>query len=246
MLGVTRNDFVACPRPSVATLEAHVTVLDLVLKYVEARRCSDCSPLVAKPAAAAARVDRLMRIFSCVGTRDTAMSTMKRAVSKCAAWAVDVSVGPGRPWQGRGYRPPAADRARPENPARARARLLTARLLAEVVEACGLSASVASALIRDQIYPHRPLAGVVRLKKTEGNSIALGADSSAFGRLDAAALGSLVRALCGQPFCASLAGLLSDELTAAGGDVGGASEEGRLRSLLARVSRRGEGGEVLL
>lgn len=155
-----------------------------------------------------------------------------------------------------------------DSPAITRARLLAARLLAEVVEACGLPVREACVAIRDQMNMFSGVPGVAGAGASAGPAKgdaghrelaaadAAGGAAAAPGTtgtkeagrqgLGAAARGGLVRALFGRPFCPELARVLRDDLGDAGdgsprGDDGGVS---RLRALLSRALRESRWGKA--
>lgn len=249
--------------PSDAVLTARVAVLELVVDYVAAGRtpCRDSDggggggnrawPLFQPARDAHPAAERVMHFFECpekkkeVGATDpTRWERANHTVETSAAWAVgafgateEVDGGAGSE-QDRGRR----RRRRRESPALVRARLLTARLLAEVVETCGLPAETAC------------LAILAQMNSFDGGAPAGGAGVQAgpCRGLSASARGGLVRALLGRPFCAVLARVLLDDLRGTACDVvveGGVDGVGRLEALLLRVVRREEkdaGGDVVL
>lgn len=206
---------------------------------------------------------------------ELALLDTRNAVETSAAWAVGVwglavevtdgeagagtgeGAGAGAPQNGR------RRRRRRESPALIRARLLATRLLAEVVETCGLPVHEACEAIRDQMNsfsgaPGVAVAGAGAAKggagprepaaaAAAGRAAALGAagaQEAGCRGLGAAARGGLVRALLGRPFCPELARVLREDLGVAGDgytreDAGGV---GRLRALLSRVLQRAQGG----
>ncbi|CAN0000578.1 unnamed protein product [Scytosiphon promiscuus] len=254
--------------PSDAILTAHVAVLEVVVDYVVAGRASIVSGgssggsggdekgvllALAPHRDGLKAAERVMQFFECLRKKGrwerepTQWDRVRHAVETSAAWAIGAfgrseEGGEGAGSLRGGHRVQQRRRQRrPESPALARARLLTARLLAEVVETCGLTAEAACLAIVDQM-----------------NSFAGGASADGAGvreepcrGLGAAARGGLVRALLGRPFCVQLAHVLLADLKGAGdavveGDAGGV---GRLEALLLRVINREQrraGAGVLL
>eukprot|EP00903_Cladosiphon_okamuranus_P015362 g14188.t1 len=193
----------------------------------------------------------------------------QRAVETSAGWAVamwdstlaawdDAGAGAGagtgaaQNWRRRRRRRPQ------DSPAVARARLVTTRFLAEVVEVCGLPVRDACVAIRNQMDSFAGVPGVAPVvASTEsaehrqraatdaaGGAAAPGARDTGCLGLGAAGRGGLVRAVLGRSFCPELARVLRDDLDGAGDCSPGAhvGEVGRLRALLSRVLRKAEGG----
>ena len=275
MLGITRNDdgdgdggggdsSSALARASAtAALDAHVAVLEVVVNY-----------LVSGGPSAQGR-DRVGQLFALEGqakrkagkAKTGPMEMARRAVERCADWAVGAwsaaaSVG-GR----RGYGPAggSARHVGDLDPARARARLLTVRLLSGVVEACGLPVREACVAILDRMDAvGLPPAVAREVDAGKGASAAYtqggcgeggvgggggGAVTLPHRRLGAVACEGLVRALCWRPFGAELARVLSADLPAAGSAAGDVEADVvRLRLILSRAIRRasGDAGGCLL
>lgn len=283
MLGITPSDDVEGDRgdgggssssalstssSAIAALNAHVTVLEVVVDYLVSG---------GRPAEGRDRVGELFelegRAESQAKAKAEAVRMERRAVEKCADWAVGAwsvaASGGGR----RGSGPAEGGSARHGgglDPGRARARLLTVRLLSGVVEACGLPVREACAAIRDRMDAvglPPPSAVAQDADAGEGSSVASarggcgggggddggggGGSAGALPRrgLGAVACEGLVRALCWRPFGAELARVLYAGLPAAGSAAGDEEDVVRLRLLLSRAIRRaagGAGGRVLL
>lgn len=222
--------------PSDEVLEAHITVLEVVLKFLAAGR-GGIRQLHARrgervESTVPPRNERLGHLFE--RDEEKPKRIMKaaltcgprRAVGRSASWAVkawSMSSGTVLPDH------TATDGAGEfESPAQACARLLAARFLAEVVETCGLPMSESCLLIRDQMNTGRCVLGAV-------------------------ARAGFMRALGERPFSADLARVMSSDpyvlASCDSGSVEEAKEEAekkRLRLQLSRVMQRAAGVVVLL
>lgn len=252
--------------PSPAAFEAHIVVLEAVVSFLSASRHRSCSG-AGRPAGCA---DSLRRLFpwsaDCKGAAGAARSAL-RAVTKCTAWVAktwtltDVPVDADSARAGRMARLTGPSRCRKRSRAHAAARLLTSRLLAEVVEACGVPMAAACAAIRDEIkasYRRLLIAptvatvttGVRRVGASDPLPDARVPDTAPTrlpaskprpgSDLNAGFCGDLIRALCGRACCAELARVLLAEVGAGGGGV----EEDRLRCLLRRQTGARSGAGI--
>lgn len=261
MLVITRNSALRnlTNRTAIAQLDAHVTVLELIVTFVG--RSRDVPAESGQPSAAvsaeaeretvgSSRVDKLRELFSW-GKDSKNQKVQKKnaslAVAKCAGWAVEL-------WRSTiSMKSLKSGRRRGQGPGgltsmvHTRARLLTGRLLAEVVDSCGLSLQEACAVVLDELKYYRSdissrgdyaIGGDTWESEEDDEYIGDGYSS---GVLDAAALGGFIRSLCGFPLCAVLARqlLLENWLVD--------DAEGKLKRLLTRSSRHpGRGGMLLL
>ena len=274
MLGIAPNDDGqgggdggSSSASTIAALDAHIAVLEVVVDYL----------VSGGPSAEGS--DRVGQLFELEGRAKTkakaeaeAMRMKRRAVERCVDWAVGAwsaaASGGGR----RSFGPAGGGSVRRVgglDPVRARVRQLTVRLLSGVVEACGLPAREACAAIRDRmdavgLSPAVAREGGAGMGKGTSTASTLdgcdvgggvvgdgGGGASTLPRrgLGAIACEGLVRALCWRPFGSELAGVLSAGLPAEGSAAGDAEDVVRVRLLLSRAIRRaagGAGGRVLL
>lgn len=264
MLGITRNSALRnrTNRAAIAKLDAHIAVLELIVAFVG--RSRDVPAESGQPAAAvsagmeretvgASRVDKLRALFPWEKdskNQKVQKKNASRAVAKCAGWAVEL-------WRSTiPMKLLKSGRRRGQGPevmtsmVHTRARLLTGRLLAEVVDSCGLSLEEACAVVLDElkIFRSDTSMGGETWESEEDNEYV--GDEYSSGVFDAAALGGFIRSLCGFPLCAVLARqLLLDNWLAAVVSCKGKVDdaEGKLKRLLMRSSRHpGRGGMLLL
>ncbi|CAN0210472.1 unnamed protein product, partial [Ectocarpus sp. 12 AP-2014] len=272
LMGVTLTDPPAVAKrrdpPSNQVLGAHAIVLELVVDYLAGGTGGSSTATAA---------ERAMHFFALPVTKgrgrrkpppaqEVARNLAKHAVRKSAEWAVGAwgSEGAGRSSSSsRGERRRRRRRRRRprESPELVRFRLLSTKLLAEVVESCGLPADQACDAIVDQmdlfaggVPAASAFASASAFTAAEADNGAPAAADAAAGAAAAvaerglgdAARGSLVRALLGRPFCAELArALLRADSSSGSGRVGvssGRGGGGRLQAMLSRVVRRAEGG----
>lgn len=265
MLGITTGGSTNRLPPSDTALQAHVTVLEVLLNHLEAGRSGNWptgprtdrvlklnhvetgrsgSSLPTGPTRP--RTDRIRKLFPRTGKEKTKAALMRcarRDVEKIAAWTVSVwgstmVAGSATREQQQGVTS-AVHRAGPCSTAQGQACLCAARLLAEVVEGCDLPVFDICVEIRDQMNSF----GRVVAAHAAGDGVSCLPHQG----LDVTARAGLVRALCRRPFCAELARVLLANLAAVEGQD--LKEEARYRLLLRRVSRRaadGPGGDVLL
>ncbi|CAB1121016.1 unnamed protein product [Ectocarpus sp. CCAP 1310/34] len=244
--------------PSDQVLGAHAIVLELVVEYLAA----------ATGGGSTAAAERAMHFFALPVTKgkgmrkppppeEIARNLAKHAVRKSAEWAVGA-------WglQGASRSSSSRRRRRPrESPELVRFRLLATKLLAEVVDSCGLPADEACDAIVDQMDLFAGGVPAASASASTSASTAAEADNGAPAAADAAAgaaaavaerglrnaaRGGLVRALLGRTFCAELArALLRADSSSGSGRVGvpsGGGGGGRLQAMLSRVVGRAEGG----
>ncbi|CAN0235941.1 unnamed protein product [Ectocarpus fasciculatus] len=262
LMGVILTDSPAAAKrrepPSDQVLGAHAIVLELVVDYLAGGGGGGGSSTAA--------AERAMHFFALPATKgrgrrkppppqELARNLAKHAVRKSAEWAVGAwgSEGAGSSSRRRRRRRrPRRPRPR-ESPELVRFRLLSAKLLAGVVESCGLPAHEACDAIVDQMDSFAgglPAASAAAAAEAD-NGVPAAADAAAgaaavvAGRgLGAAARGGLVRALLGRPFCAELARALlrADLSSGSGRAVVSGTDGNRLQAMLSRVVRRAEGG----
>ncbi len=246
------------PKTNDAVLEAHTTVLEVVVDYLVADRrrrggggCAD--DLAPRVMAFFPKEEKGKRKPKMTEDFEGKRQHAKIAVETSARWAVDLW---GWTVSSAGAGAGEVPKRRRETPALVRARLLAARLLAEVVETCGLPEGESCAAILEQM---NSFAGVVSKEiedsRRDGRAAAKGAGDDAAAAavpgavgegcrgLGAAARGGLVRALLGRPFCAELARVLCAELPPPKmPPPKNFTEVDRLRARLERVLGRAQGG----
>ncbi|CAN0327917.1 unnamed protein product, partial [Ectocarpus sp. 8 AP-2014] len=252
--------------PSDQVLGAHAIVLELVVDYLAGGGGDSSST--------AAAAERAMHFFALPATKgrgrrkppppqEVARNLAKHAVRKSAEWAVGAwgSEGAGSSSSSSSSSSSRRPRRRrpQESPELVRFRLLSAKLLAEVVESCGLPADEACDAIVDQMdlfaggVPAASASASAAAAAAEADNVVPAAADAAAGAAAAVterglrdgARGGLVRALLGRPFCTELArALLRADLSSGSGRVGLSSGGGggRLQAMLSRVVRRAEGG----
>lgn len=272
MLGITKNSAWRnrTNRAAIAKLDAHVAVLELIVTFVgrgrdvpagsgqSAAAAAAVAAGAERETAGASRVDKLRELFPWeeASKNQVQKKSASRAVAKCTGWAVELwrstmSMKSLESGHRRGQGPEVLT-----SMVHTRARLLTGRLLAGVVDSCGLSLQQACAVVLDELKSCRSdtssrsgyAVGGETWKSEEDDES--GGDECSSRVLDAAALGGFIRSLCGFPLCAVLAGqLLLDNWQAAVVGCNGKfdDEEEKLKRLLTRASRHpGRGGMMLL
>lgn len=187
-----------------AALDAHVAVLEAVLVFLQA----DQSDGGEKHEQGAEGIEKLRTLFVWStgrnGGRICARSA-QRAVAKSAGWVARVWIARPRDSDA-GCRKSRALGSIPRK-SNVAAFMVTARLLAKVVEACGLPTQASCETIRDELNSE------VGLKAAEGSGVC---SSTTQANEDHSLLRlipntylyrDLVRAFCGRKFCPTLAGV---------------------------------------
>lgn len=260
-----RGEGPVSPPTSPAALEAHVCVLKLLLDFLVDARHRECERAAVGGEGSAAHADTLRLFFNLSAEHEGVNSAARRntalqAVKKSAAWAVKVwglglalggnkDVAAGRHEELDEGRTAGRDGRRNMNNAQAAACLLTARLLGEVVETCGLPATVACKAIREVMFAH----DCSRLEHDGALAAAASSFASAeatiaettFAALcvfDSSALCGLMRALSSRGFVKELARQLLNYLPKMDAFEGADSK--RLRLLLERQAVDGGIGLV--